>query len=322
MLRVSPFWFKRQNPAAAIPQRNITRVQVQTPGDATTTDIVGLFELDDNKTNLDPNALGLYGSWTGTPEAYGSHLGVLSDNGFSKYLDGVGIQKNDWGVGTLDTYYNVNGITFSWIQRVEPATGARFLQYWQADNEYIDVYFLDADTIRITAILGSGTAQSDDALLADHDIDDGRFHHFLVSFNPGGDRIARLYINGVLAAETAAVTGVAVFGDEVVNIRRGIGFGCSYTATDADNSGDVDHCTILLGSFTPIATGLDGRMTHHGIFMRYYGGQMYYNGSAVIPEGNVLYGVDEVFYGNEAAVYPDGSIFQFTSGVPHWVAYD
>lgn len=322
MVRISPFWFKRQNPVLSTPQRNITKVQVQTPGESLTTDIIGLFEFNDNKANTDPNTLSLYGTWTGTPETYTSHIGILSDNGFSKYLEGVGLQKNGWGAGTLDTYYNAEGITFSWIQRIIPATGARLLQYWQADNEFIEVYFLDADTIRLSVSLGAATIQSDDVLLSAIDIDDGNFHHLLVEFHPTADRIARFHVNGVLAAETVAVTGTAVFGDEATNIRRGIGFGCSYTAPDADNSGDVDHCTILLGTFTPVSTGLDGRMTHHGIFMRYYGGQMYYNGNAVVPEGNVLYGTDPVFYGEEAAIYPEGSIFQFSSGVPHWIAYD
>lgn len=321
MLRTSPFWFKRQNPPSLLPQRHITPAQVQTPGSAVAANIVGLFALNGDKTNVDPNALALYGTWTGTPELYSAHTGVLSDTGFSNYINGYGIQKNNWGAGALDTYYNVAGITLSWIARVVPATGARILQYWQADLEYIEVYFFDADTIRISVILGAGTIQSDDVLVTATEIDEGRFNHFLVSFNPGGDRIARLYINGFLAAETAAVTGVAVFGDEVSNIRRGISFGCSYTATDADVSGDVDHCTILVGTFAPVETGLDNRMMRHGIFMQYYGGQMYYDPTALPPVADGSYGIEPAFYGVEPATYTN-DVFSFNSGVPQWNAYD
>lgn len=321
MLGSTPFWFKRQTVPVVAAQRYITPVQVQTPGTAVTANIIALFNLDDSRANLDPNTLGLYGTWTGTPAVYGSHIGILSDTGFNKYLDNTGIQKNDWGAGTLDTYYNADGITFSWIQRVNPASGARLLQYWQADLEYIELYFLDIDTLRLSVILGTGTLQSVDVELSAILINDTRFHHFLVSFHPTTGRIARLYVDGTLAGSTAAVSGAAVFGAEAVNIRRGIGFGCSYSAPDTDASGDIDHATILKGIFTPIAPTLDFRMMYGSLFMKYYGDQMYYNLSAVPPPGDAFYGAEAAFYGILPGQYPS-SVFVFQSGVPHWTAYD
>lgn len=276
MLRPTPFWFKRQPPAVTIPQRNITFGQVEEPGAATQTDIVAIYKLDDNKTPTDPNTTGIYGSWAGTPETYGSHRGVLADNGFLKFLTGAGLQKSGWGAGAADTYYNADGMTFSWISRPVPSTNARMMQYWQADLEFIDLFFVDADTLRLSVTLGTGTTQNDDGDLADLDITDGNFHHFVVTFNPDGDRRARLHVNGILALETAAVTGTATFGDEAANIRRGIGFGCSYTAPDANYAGPVDHVTILRGMFPPTFTGLDDRMLYGDFFMRYGDGQMYY----------------------------------------------
>lgn len=276
MLRTSPFWFKRVAASPSVPQRNITFVQVEEPGAANQTDIIALYNLNDAKTNADPNTLGLYGTWTGTPGSYGAHNGILSDNGFNKFLTGGGLQKVDWGAGSLDTYYNALGMTFSWIARPSAGVGDRLMQYWQADLEFIDLYFLDTDTLRLSVTLGTGTTRSDDVALTTLDILDGNFHHFVVTFHPGGARIARLYINGVLKLETLAVTGAAVFGGEVANIRRGIGFGCSFTAPNDDYSGPVDHVTILRGEFTPTFTGLDNRMLYNGQFMRYYSGQMYY----------------------------------------------
>jgi hypothetical protein len=276
MLKTSPFWFKRVAAAPSVPQRNITFVQVEEVGAATQTDIIALYALNDDKTNADPNTLALYGEWTGTPGSYGAHNGILADNGFNKFLTGGGLQTSNWGAGTLDTYYNTNGMTFSWIARPSAGADDRLMQYWQADLEFIDLYFLDADTLRLSVTLGTGTTQNDDIALTELEILDGNFHHFVVAFNPAGDRIARLYIDGVLKLETAAVTGTATFGDEATNIRRGIGFGCSYTAPDDDYSGPIDHATILLGEYTPTFTGLDNRMLYNGNFMRYYSGQMYY----------------------------------------------
>lgn len=320
MFRVSPFWFNLQGAPVLIPQRNITLAQVHTPGTAVSTNITGLFNLNDNKSNSDPNTLALYGSLAGTPEVYGSHIGILSDNGFSKYLDGCGIQKNNWGAGALDTYYNTDGITFSWIQRLGVSTGARLLQYWQADLEYIELYCLNTTTLRLAVILGTGTTQTVDIVLDDIDVTDGNFHHFLVNFDPTGDRVARFYSNGVLAGATSAVAGAAVFGDEASNIRRGIAFGCSYTAPNADPSGDIDHCTILKGVFTPVLTGLDNRMLYNGIFMKYYGGQMYYTIGAP-PAGTVLYAGESGTYGVNAGIYTN-TVFEFRSGVPFWLAYE
>lgn len=276
-LRTSPFFFNKGAFALGVRQREITRAEVQTPATAVTANIVALFSLDGNKANIDPAAAGLYGSWDGTPEAFLHHVGVLVDNGFDRYLDGVGIQKNDWGVGTLDTLYNTSGMTISWIQRITPAANAVMMQYWQADLEHIDLSFFDSDTLRLSVTLGTGTTQSADVELAALNTNDGNFHHYLVSFNPAGDRIARLYVNSVLIASTGAVTGVAVFGNEITNVRRGIGFGCSFTAPDSNPSGDVDHCVILNGVFPPVAPVAAPKLMENGIFLKYFFNQMVYN---------------------------------------------
>lgn len=276
MLRQTPFFFKRQAIPAGAAQRNIIKAHIEEPGMATATDIVALYELNNNKVNSDPNTLGLYGDWTGTPETYGTHVGILYDNGFVNYLTGAGLQKNNWGSGTLDTYFNADGVTFSWIAKPTSTADARLMQYWQADLEYIDLFFSDTDTLRLSVSLGAGTVQSDDAAVSSLEIEDGNFHHFVVTFNPAGDRIARLYIGGVLTLETAAVAGSVDFGDTLSDIRRGIGFGCSYTATNTNYSGPVDHVTIIKGEFTPTFTGLDNRLLYKGNFVRYYGGLVYY----------------------------------------------
>lgn len=276
-LRTSPFFFNKGAFTPSVAQREITRAEVQTPQNAVTADIVALYSLDGNKSNLDPAGAGLYGAWGGTPETYTSHIGILVDNGFDRYLDGVGVQKSDWGVGSLDTLYNVNGITISWIQRISPAIDAVMMQYWQADLEHIDLSFFDADTLRLSATLGSGTTQSVDVDLDTLNTNDGNFHHYLISFNPGGDRIARLYVNNTLVVSTGAVTGTAVFGDEITNIRRGIGFGCSYTGTSDNPSGDIDHCVILNGVFPPVAPDPAPKLMENGVFLKYFFNQMVYN---------------------------------------------
>jgi hypothetical protein len=277
MLAPTPFFFKKPAPPEVALQRNISRAEVQTPAIATPADIVALFECEDNNVNTDPNAFGIYGNWAAAVRAYQTHVGVLNDNGFSRYLYQSGIQVNGWGAGDADTYYNLGGMTFSWIARITPVINARLLQYWQADVEKIDVYFSSLTEITTSVMLGAGTEQTAVADISATNIANGTFHHFAVSFHPGDDRICRLYMNGNLLAETLAVAGAVVFGDTVADIRRGIAFGCHYTSPDLNIAGDIDHCTILRGYFEPVDPGGENLMTHEGNFLKYFNDQMLYN---------------------------------------------
>lgn len=277
MLWVAPFFFKKAAAPAVVLQRNISVAEVETPSIALPADIIALFQLENSNTNADPNGLGLYEEWSAANRDYQTHVGVLNANGFSQYLNHSGLQINGWGAGALDTYYNLGGMTFSWIARTAAPLHARLLQYWQADLENIDVYFSNADEITVSVMLGAGTQQTATVDTSSLPITDGAFHHYVVSFHPGGDRICRFYINGVLAASTPAVGGVGVFGDVVADVRRGIAFGSAYTSPDTNHLGDIDHCTILRGHFTPVDPVGDGLMLHEGDFMKYFNQQMLYN---------------------------------------------
>lgn len=250
MLNISPFFFKRR-PFLGPQQLSFTIAQVEAPGPGTAV-ITALYALNGDKTNSDPETLTLYGTWTHAAGVFTAHGSTLTANGFDEYLAGAGIQKDDWGAGALDTYYNADGLTVSFLGALKNTTAnTRIFQYVQADLEYIDVYLLNSTTIRVAAALGTGTAVTQDVPLADTPLGDGLFHHIVITFNPATSRIVRLYIDEVLEAETVAITGTAVFGDEVSDIRRGIGFGCSYTAANTNPMGDVDHCVLIKGTIPP-----------------------------------------------------------------------
>lgn len=277
MLAPTPFFFKKAAPPSVVLQRNISRAEVETPAVSIPADIVGLFELEGNNVNTDPNELGLYGDWSAASRTYQTHVGVLNDNGFSQYLSDSGLQINGWTSGTLDTYYNLGGITFSWIARTTAPVGGRLLQYWQADVEKIDIYFSSATEITISAMLGAGTEETDTIDTSALPITDGAFHHYAATFHPTDDRILRFYINGVLVGATSAVAGAVVFGDTAVNVRRGLSFGSTYTSPDTNVMGDIDHCTILRGYFEPVDPGGENLMTHQDDFLKYFNDQMLYN---------------------------------------------
>ena len=277
MLAPTQFFFKKAAPPSVVLQRNISKAEVQTPAIAVPADIVALFELEGNNANTDPNELVLYGDWAAASRTYNTHVGILNDNGFSQYLSNSGIQINGWGSGTLDTYYNLGGMTFSWIARTTAPVGGRLLQYWQADVEKIDIYFSSATEITISVMLGAGTEQTETVDTSSLPITNGAFHHYAVAFHPTDDRILRLYINGNLMVATEAVAGAGVFGDTAADVRRGISFGSAYTSPDTNVMGDIDHCTILRGYFEPVDPGGENLMTHEGDFLRYFNDQMLYN---------------------------------------------
>lgn len=250
MLNISPFFFKRR-PYLGPQQLSFTIAQVEAPGPGTA-EITALYALNGDKTNSDPETLTLYGTWSHAAGTFTAHGSTLTANGFDEYLAGAGIQEDDWGVGSLDTYYNTDGLTVSFLGALQNTTAnTRIFQYVQADLEYVDVYLVNTTTIRLAACLGTGTEVTQDVLIADTPFGDGLFHHIVVTFHPSGSRIARLYIDDVLEAETAAVSGIAVFGDEASDIRRGIGFGCSYTAANTNPMGNVDHCVLIRGLTPP-----------------------------------------------------------------------
>ena len=229
----------------------MTVSEVQQPGGAPSSAIVGIYDCDGNKNLTDPNALGyLASSLSTTSETYESHTGALATAGFNEYMATSTARRSVWG--TLpDDYFRSTGITISFLfRRVnDPASNLAVLAWVFADGEAWRVRCSSTNSIRIVASYG-GTNQTSDALaIASSPLSDANWHHVVWTYDANGT--SKFYIDGVLYIDYTQPSLTSPMHSYETNIRRAWGAGGDWNSNTTNRFGEPDHITILRGVYPP-----------------------------------------------------------------------
>lgn len=225
--------------------------EVQQPGGAPSSAIVGIYACNGNKNLTDPNALGyLASSLSTTSETFESHTGAEATAGFDQYIATSTARRSGWG--TLpDDYFRATGITISALfRRVnDPASNLAVLVWVYADGEAWRVRCSSTTSIRVVASYG-GTNQTSSALtIASSPLSDTNWHHVVWTYDANGT--SKFYIDGVLYIDYTQPSLTSPMHSYETSIRRAWAVGGEWNSNTTNRFGEADHVTILRGVYPP-----------------------------------------------------------------------
>ncbi len=170
------------------------------------------------------------------------------------------LRGNIWKWGGFDPTPYMEGLTLDMLVKIDevpaavPHTSAENWRWLQMvhfkDQETVSVaYHRGYRNLQLSARLGAET-RSKSINMDLLSLADQKFHRLTLTFNPYVDRIARVYVDGVLTLETEALPGSAVWGSTQSPERQAFSFG-GHWAGGAITDIHIDEPALLHGVYTP-----------------------------------------------------------------------